>query len=122
MKQTVLVADSDSTRLDSIKDALILKYGIKRANGLDLLFRAATEDIERHPIDLIVCNASMEHLAVLDQIRRRNQDIPIVLYGRTLNPALSTIGDTPYFEEPLDYDVLVDKVDEMLGAVNNSNI
>ncbi|WP_373045029.1 response regulator [Vulgatibacter sp.] len=112
---TVLVVDDDPDIRESIEELL-------RSDGLDAAVAANGEEalrvIAQRPIQVILLDLMMPVMdgrQMVEEMRRRNIDIPVVLLsaGRDLRRVSQELG-LPAVEKPFDLDELLGRVRENL--------
>ncbi|GIV76401.1 response regulator [Litorilinea aerophila] len=118
MARTVLVIDDEENM------RWVLERALKKA-GYDVLTAGRGEQglqlLALHPVDLILLDLKMpgmDGLAVLREIRRRTQSVPVLLLTAyaTVPTAVAAMqhGATDYLRKPFDLETVLAKINEYL--------
>lgn len=89
--------------------------------GFDVTSVATCTDalkwLENHPVDLIFFDVKEEPLAFLVELHKRHPSIPLLALGRApYSPMDAEIGKVTQLEKPVDPEIILGSVREILSA------
>lgn len=121
----ILIVDDENNFLLSLKDGLSDTFSILCANnGQEALDILAGEEVNLVITDIKM--PVMDGFELLTQMNNDYSDIPVIVmtaFGSSeIEERLDSMGAFQYVEKPIDFDILINKVNQGLAAAKKGNI